>query len=730
MRGRPDARYLVYVCFKPGGVAGAEATERNVWKRCCGLGDRMRGIQFLTRIAAATKRVLLVWQESPAPLERFLVPGAIDWRLTPELGIDPARDLVQGATHFKVTSIHELDLTGTELHHFKQAVLQATDAALSSVGIGRGQPFLALHLRLGGQIGETNPVHRFSLGTLVDTLAVSTLCAKSLLSKHLPQDRQPAGHGPWLRGALASVMGWGLKDPMPLVLVTDNDLLRRKAKTGCIPPWSSPNVRPVHIEVYEAEWLPGGASPNASAAEEALVRAHVASLADFGILAKSACAVFSPSGFGNQAQLLRSHPDCAALLARDYLSTVERLCWLHDYVAWHRSMRGRPDARYLVYVCFKPGGVAGAEATERNVWKRCCGLGDRMRGIQFLTRIAAATKRVLLVWQESPAPLERFLVPGAIDWRLTPDLGIDPARDLVQGATHFKVTSKHEHDLNGTELHRFKQAVLQGFLSGPDSPRFVTVSTNAAATEDVGDPVPPLPLGPGLATLAQALFRLSPEVEQATDAALSSVRIGRGQPFLALHLRLGGQIGESGAVERFSLGSLLDTLAFSTLCAGSLLSKYPAQDSQPAGRGQWLPGIGAGALGGAVGWGLKSDIPHVLITDNEALRLKVKTGYIPPWSSPGVQPVHIEVHQAEWVPGGASPNASAAEEALVRAHVASLADFGILVKSACVVFSPSGFGNQAQLLRSHPDCAALLTRDYLSTPVLGSRAKGAARLLD
>ncbi|KAG2494267.1 hypothetical protein HYH03_007622 [Edaphochlamys debaryana] len=422
--------------------------------------------------------------------------------------------------------------------------------------------------------------------------------------------------------------------------------------------------------------------------------------------------------FAASAQKVAKLSECTPELRDPILG-----CWLHDYVAWHRSMRGRPDARYLVYVCFKPGGVAGAEATERNVWKRCCGLGDRMRGIQFLTRIAAATKRVLLVWQESPAPLERFLVPGAIDWRLTPDLGIDPARDLVQGATHFKVTSKHDQDPNGTELHHFKQAVLQGQLSGRMSPRFVTVSTNAGGNEPVGGLVPSLGLGPGLAVLAQALFRLSPEVEEATDGALSGVGVKPGQPYVALHLRLGGQIGESDPVKRFSGAPLEDILAIATTCAQNLITTSHVTDPAGATAAHWLPAAGAGGLGGALEVAPGGDVAHVLVTDNEALRKSLGGGRLWPWVSPDVQPVHIEVHQAEWVPGGASPNASAAEEALVRAHVASLADFGILVKATCVVYSPSGFSTQAQWLRRHQGCAAMLAWNDL-TDVSACKAGG------
>ncbi|KAG2494272.1 hypothetical protein HYH03_007626 [Edaphochlamys debaryana] len=408
-------------------------------------------------------------------------------------------------------------------------------------------------------------------------------------------------------------------------------------------------------------------------------------------------------------------------------------------------MRGRPDARYLVFVCYKRGGAAGADALRRNVWKDCCGLGDRMRGIQFLTRIAAATKRVLLVWQESPAPLERFLVPGAIDWRLTPELGIDPARDLVQGATHYRATGK--------EQLLFQEDILKGLLSGHYSPRYVTVSTNAAAEDEVGGPVPPILPGPLLSVLSRALFRLSPEVEEATQAALSAVGVKPGQPYVALHLRLGGQIGEENSIRRFSLGGPDELLGFATQCVSDVVHSLHNRSSPPS------PGLGdayrsvmreSAGLHRAVDTGARAvapvglgegdapwpDLPHVLITDNTELRKRGVSGAMDPWVSPEVRPVHIGINRlppsAAW-PGGvagahappssASAAAAALDEQMTRLHIASLADFGVLVKATCLVMSPSGFSNQAQLLGGQR-CAMVLGGDEHSTvrPCPGTEA--------
>ncbi|KAG2492542.1 hypothetical protein HYH03_009207 [Edaphochlamys debaryana] len=129
----------------------------------------------------------------------------------------------------------------------------------------------------------------------------------------------------------------------------------------------------------------------------------------------------------------------------------------------------------------------------------------------------------------------------------------------------------------------------------------------------------------------------------------------------------------------------------------------------------WLPAAGAALVAGMEEGPVRGrPITHVLLTDNATLRHQAAAGQLAPWVSPLVQALHMEVHDPASVPGGATSNATAAAEALARAHIASLADFGILVKATCVVYSPSGFSNQAQLLRRNRGCAALLGVDGLS----------------
>jgi hypothetical protein len=75
-----------------------------------------------------------------------------------------------------------------------------------------------------------------------------------------------------------------------------------------------------------------------------------------------------------------------------------------------RRNRGKPGAKYLVYsACY---------------WQS--GLGDRVRGMLYLTRQAIATGRVILfTWRNQPHDVERYLPAAGIDWTLKGIKGYD-----------------------------------------------------------------------------------------------------------------------------------------------------------------------------------------------------------------------------------------------------------------------------------------------------------------
>lgn len=95
--------------------------------------------------------------------------------------------------------------------------------------------------------------------------------------------------------------------------------------------------------------------------------------------------------------------------------------WLAEYAAFHATARNDPSAKFLIWTCnleHRPG------ASRYVLGNDCNGLGDRLRGIMWMVRAAAAAGRVLLAMERMPAPLEAYLEPppGGIDWRTSPEL--------------------------------------------------------------------------------------------------------------------------------------------------------------------------------------------------------------------------------------------------------------------------------------------------------------------
>jgi hypothetical protein len=84
-----------------------------------------------------------------------------------------------------------------------------------------------------------------------------------------------------------------------------------------------------------------------------------------------------------------------------------------QYALAHAGLRGKPAARYIVYTC----------KDHRDYG--CYGMGDRMRAILFLMRLAIATSRVLLVDWTFPTDLRKHLVPNLINWS-TEGLDVPP----------------------------------------------------------------------------------------------------------------------------------------------------------------------------------------------------------------------------------------------------------------------------------------------------------------
>lgn len=77
---------------------------------------------------------------------------------------------------------------------------------------------------------------------------------------------------------------------------------------------------------------------------------------------------------------------------------------MKEYFDWHSekrqhlSLENWNETRYIVTICM-------------NSDEKCGGTADRLRPLPALVRVAANTKRLLLIHWARPAPLTEFLFP-------------------------------------------------------------------------------------------------------------------------------------------------------------------------------------------------------------------------------------------------------------------------------------------------------------------------------
>lgn len=210
-----------------------------------------------------------------------------------------------------------------------------------------------------------------------------------------------------------------------------------------------------------------------------------------------------------------------------------------------RQHRRAPGAKYLVYSAC-PGQS---------------GLGDRIRGMMYLTRQAVATGRVILfTWRDEPHAVERYLPPAGIDWSLAGIQGYDypalssfcgnapntAARSRVPGlekegpvaaanGSHTNSIALSSTDYKGrdTLVRRF---IAAGGLKDFEDIQFITIHTNEWSSRGckgcpaMADPAPKLVQKPdstrtvdvSAACLFRQLFSLRCVAQQPAQAGGST----------------------------------------------------------------------------------------------------------------------------------------------------------------------------------------------------------------
>lgn len=149
----------------------------------------------------------------------------------------------------------------------------------------------------------------------------------------------------------------------------------------------------------------------------------------------------------------------------------------------------------------------------------------------FMLRLAAASRRVLLLKWTKPLPLESFLVPNevdGIDWRAE-GTELPPSKELCCGPTPTILENPDGSrlDLQTTKLEN----------SGWQNEKFVVFNTNMFAEAPLLDG-PPADDVLTKHCMFQFLFKFSPEVERLANHWLQVLYKGV-PPVVGAHLRLG-----------------------------------------------------------------------------------------------------------------------------------------------------------------------------------------------
>lgn len=237
--------------------------------------------------------------------------------------------------------------------------------------------------------------------------------------------------------------------------------------------------------------------------------------------------------------------------------------WLSDYETFHKKNRGALNARYLVHKV--NSSMSG-------------GLGDRLRGMLYTVRAAAAGNRVVLFEWSHPVSLDFFFEPGSINWR--PD-----GLTLPKGPV-FAAIDRPWHELRSGLLFSMKEDVI-------------TVHTN----QYIDSPCPGCPpvtlWGSDATCLWSRMFKPLPGLElRATKQLQVLYKSSTPPPYTAIHMRLGGLTGESEIPFVRGGGSPFDNFLAAATCANRLRVHY------------------------------SMDLPILVITDNHKLRemLQVSAG--------------------------------------------------------------------------------------------------------
>jgi hypothetical protein len=355
-----------------------------------------------------------------------------------------------------------------------------------------------------------------------------------------------------------------------------------------------------------------------------------------------------------QAAVLAAAALAVVLAAGEDLQFDRSRCpsWLHDYEQFHKENRGRELANYLV-------ANAGSKI----------GVGDMLRGMMFALRVAAATKRVLLLnWNNNAAAnLTTFLVPASgINWTLPGTLFerfSETDFETSTAQTDVMPTSIISQNIKklGLKFSQKQFLVFESNLRAEQHCSFCPDGGSRSALDDQHT------------CMFQFLFKPSELVHKMAAQQLAA--LFPGQPlaslgYQAVHLRLGNQVGEARLFNRIGYNvESVDSMLLSVSCGLGM-----AQQS----------GINTSAM------------PLLLIADHRNVRRFSQRGMIKHVVTPNYAAVHT----------GRSNNSSS--------YLFAFVDIYLLARAKCLLLSHSGFSNVAWWLSGGISCTQTLRECYLA----------------
>ena len=326
--------------------------------------------------------------------------------------------------------------------------------------------------------------------------------------------------------------------------------------------------------------------------------------------------------------------------------------WLLEYSSWHKANRDRADVNVFA------------------VHRSDHGLGDHFRGSFFALRVAVALKRVLvLTWPESE-DLDRFLGPGVIDTSPRGRNFSDVHTVVV--LDEFEV-DRQQRDLK--ELLNFWQPRDQvvGFVTNLrwDNDGFGIISGLPVAK--AGDD----------REMFAALFRPTHVLRDIVDSKLKAMfAFQKPMAFVAVHLRLGGFIGERADIDPTSArygGKRFTRMAGTGSCYLEMVSAAQACAINLSDTKVLAP----------------RDQPVLIISDNAVLRRSLSLGLL----SRAIGPPGFAIHSHELY-----------HNHTAHKHDLAVTELAILARADCLVTSNSGFSWLAGVfgnitcLRTVTDC--------------------------